>query len=101
MVLKCTFSTPHGRKKELTEHFLALPPLSKGIVRRGVYSANIGKERRASITVLYELDEFRLMEVAQEIFKQIDDFSDIPGFRFSSQVWTDTHDALRSMAEVV
>ncbi len=99
MILKCTFSTPHGRNQELTERLESLSPLSKYIVRKGVHTKSADGKSPESITIFYEFEESRLMEATREIFKQIDAFSDIPGFRFSSQVWTETLKAPKSMSE--
>jgi len=99
MVLKCTFSASHGRKEELIERLKSLPPLSKYIVRKGDYTKIVDEKTPRSITIFYEFEEFRLMEASREIFKQIDAFSDIPGFKFSSQVWAETNKAPKSMGE--
>ncbi len=100
MVLKCIFSAPYGKRRDLIESLRNLSPLSQDVLRKDVYTTYMDEEGRTSITILYEFDEFRLKEVSPKILKQIDAFRGIPGFTFTTQVWSDTDRAIRSMAGV-
>ncbi len=100
MVLKCTFSSSGGKKQTLADCFRNLPPLSKSVKKKIVSPANKDNEGRISIVILYEFEEFRLMEVFREIFKQIDRFSGVPGFNFSAEIYKDSNQALKSINEI-
>ena len=100
MVLKCTFSSPDRKKQALADCLRKLPPLSREVKRKSVYAAKMDKEGRTSIIVLYEFEEFRVMEVFREIFKQIDTFSGVPGFNFSAEICTDRTKDIKSMDEI-
>jgi hypothetical protein len=75
-----------------------MPPLAEAVVLKGFHTSN--KEGRTSITVLYEFEESRLMEVSRKIFGRRDSFSEIDGFGLSVQLWTDADNALSSIAEM-
>ena len=97
MVLKCIFSSPYGMKRRLIEGLKKMPPLTEGVVQKGFYTSDMDKEGRTSITILYEFEESRLMEVSRKIFGQKDAFSGVTGLGFSAQLWTDTNKALNSI----
>ena len=98
MVLKCTFSSPCGMKRRLGEALKKMPPLPEAAVLKG--SSTSDREGRTSITVLYEFEESRLMEVSRKIFGRRDSFSEIDGFGLSVQLWTDADKAVSSIAEM-
>jgi hypothetical protein len=98
MILKCTFSSPWGMKRRLMDGLKGMPPLAEAVVLKGFHTSN--KEGRTSITVLYEFEESRLMEVSRKIFGRRDSFSEIDGFGLSVQLWTDADNALSSIAEM-
>ena len=100
MVLKCTLSSTHGKKQALAACLKNLPPWSREIKKVSVYPAKMDKDGCTSIIILYEFEEFRLMEVFREVFKQIDAFSGIPGFHFSAEICTDSNQDLKSIDEL-
>ncbi len=97
MVLKCTFSFPIEKKQELIALINMLPTLSDSIVQTSSTITHTDNERRISITVLYEFEDDRVMEVSREIFGKRDVFARIPGFMFSAEFFRDHIEALKSM----
>jgi hypothetical protein len=97
MVLKCTFSFPNEKKQELIARVNMLPTLTDSVVQKSSTITHTDNEGRISITVLYEFEDARVMEVSREIFGQRDVFAGIPGFMFSAEFCRDGFDALKSV----
>jgi hypothetical protein len=89
MILKCNFSFPLEKKQELRALSNILPSLSGSGAQKGSIITHTDKEGRISVTVLYEFEDSRVMEVCREIFGKRDVFSGIPGFMFSAEFCRD------------
>ena len=89
MILKCNFSFPFGKKQELKALINILPTLSGSGAQKSSIITHTDKVGRISITVLYEFEGSRVMEVFREIFGKRDVFAGIPGFMFSAEFCRD------------
>ena len=98
MVLKCTFSFPNGEEQELVAFLKTLPALADRLVQKSSSIAYRDSAGRLSITVLYEFEGPRVMEVSKEVFGQRDIFAGIPGFIFSAEFCTDILQAFKGVA---
>jgi hypothetical protein len=97
MVIKFTFPCSLKKTLEFNKRLIALPPLPMYITRKGPYTNNAVDETERSIVLLFEFHESKLAEACRIIFKQMEEFYGIPGFSFSTQVWSETREALRSI----
>jgi len=98
MILKCTFSFLGEKKEELMAFLETLLALADRIVKKSSSIAYRDNKGRLSITVLYEFERPRVMEVSKEVFGQRDVFAGIPGFIFSAEFCTDILEAFKGVA---
>jgi hypothetical protein len=95
MVLKCTFTFPDEKQQEVMAFVKTLPSLADRIVQKSSSIANRDNKGGISITVLYEFERPRVMEIAKEVFGQRDIFAGTPGFIFSAEFCSDILEAFK------
>jgi hypothetical protein len=98
MVLRCTFTFPDEKKKELMAFLETLPALADRIVQKSSSIAYRDDKGRFSIIVLYQFERPRVLEVSREVFRQRDFFAGVPGFKFSAEFCTDILEAFKGVA---
>ncbi|NWF55132.1 MAG: hypothetical protein HXY45_10095 [Syntrophaceae bacterium] len=100
MIIKFTLPYHLRKKMDLTKHFTVFSALPDFITQKGPYTNNAIDEAHRSIVLLFEFEDSRFAEACRSIFRQMEDLYLIPGFTFSTQVLSGTHEGFRSISQV-